>query len=296
MKSTGFLAHLWRQKWLIVATAALTLAITAVWSQYFLPVRYMAETTVIAVQPRVLVFDDNETQSIDLLLKTVSEEALSRTRLEAIIEKLNLYERERTSQHMEDVIEQMRRQDINITIVRDDSALSGVGRIHLSYASADPRSAMRVADQLTASLVQETSRYREMGAMMKLQFVEAQIEELRVKVAASQQKVESQRRKGGSVAQADVIEYQVRQDALRDLFLKQHELTVTANAVRRQVGEQFKIIEAAKLPTQPITPDRTSVNTAGGVAGLMIGLIIATVGSFRRARSGARAVTSEPTK
>ena len=83
MKSTGSLAHLWRQKWLIVGTAALTLAITAVWSQYFLPVRYKAETSVIVIPPRVPVGDVNETQSIDQRLAIVSREALTRTRLVA---------------------------------------------------------------------------------------------------------------------------------------------------------------------------------------------------------------------
>jgi hypothetical protein len=41
---------------------------------------------------------------------------------------------------------------------------------------------------------------------------------------------------------------------------------------QRQIGEQFKIIDGARLPEKPISPDRFRINMFGILAGLGLGL------------------------
>ena len=52
----------------------------------------------------------------------ISQQILSRTRLERIIQEFNLYERERKDMIMEDVIEQMRSKDIKVQVIGGQAA------------------------------------------------------------------------------------------------------------------------------------------------------------------------------
>jgi hypothetical protein len=47
---------------------------------------------------------------------------------------------------------------------------------------------------------------------------------------------------------------------------------VAANVERRQIGEQFKVIDPARVPERPVYPDRFRLNGIGAFAGLFIGL------------------------
>jgi capsular polysaccharide biosynthesis protein len=44
------------------------------------------------------------------------------------------------------------------------------------------------------------------------------------------------------------------------------------NLERKQQGEQFKILDPARLPEKPIKPDRNKILLVGAVLGLAVGL------------------------
>ena len=46
-----------------------------------------------------------------------------------------------------------------------------------------------------------------------------------------------------------------------------------ANLERRQIGEQFKLLDPARLPERAVGPSRTVVNMAGAGLGLGLGFI-----------------------
>ena len=50
---------------------------------------------------------------------------------------------------------------------------------------------------------------------------------------------------------------------------------------RRQIGEQFKIIDGARLPERPISPNRLQINLLGIIAGLALGLGLAALLEYR---------------
>jgi uncharacterized protein involved in exopolysaccharide biosynthesis len=50
---------------------------------------------------------------------------------------------------------------------------------------------------------------------------------------------------------------------------------LAANLERRQIGEQFRVLDAARLPTRPFSPDRPRYYAGGLLAGLAFGLGLA---------------------
>ena len=65
------------------------------------------------------------------------------------------------------------------------------------------------------------------------------------------------------------------------LLGKSQEAKVAANLERRQIGEQFKMIDNARLPQRPKSPDRMRMNLMGALGGLVFGLGCAALLEYR---------------
>ncbi len=162
----------WRRKWLIVLPFVVVSIATAVVA-YLLPDQYRSDTLIMVVPQRVpeSYVKSTVTTSIEDRLSSISQQILSRTRLERIIQEFNLYPRERRLSAMEDVVDQMRK-DIDIQVVKGDA-------FRVSYVSRDPRTAMRVADRLAAAFIDESLTDRTVLAESTTSFLETQLDEAR---------------------------------------------------------------------------------------------------------------------
>jgi polysaccharide chain length determinant protein (PEP-CTERM system associated) len=67
-------------------------------------------------------------------------------------------------------------------------------------------------------------------------------------------------------------DYDIINDKYRGLLQKREEARISANLERRQVGEQFNIIDRARLAERPFSPDRFRLNMAGAAFGLVFGV------------------------
>lgn len=76
-------------------------------------------------------------------------------------------------------------------------------------------------------------------------------------------------------------DYDTIQKVYRDLLTKQQDSQVAANLERRQVGEQFKVLDAARVPERPVSPNRRLIGAAGTVAGLALGLAFVALLEYR---------------
>jgi uncharacterized protein involved in exopolysaccharide biosynthesis len=76
-------------------------------------------------------------------------------------------------------------------------------------------------------------------------------------------------------------DYSTLQEQYTTLLRKSEESKIAANLERRQIGEQFKIIDAARLPERPVSPDRLRMNLMGLLAGLGFGLVLAAFLEYR---------------
>ncbi len=72
-------------------------------------------------------------------------------------------------------------------------------------------------------------------------------------------------------------DYETIQALYRSLLEKHESSKISANLEQRQQSEQFKVIEPARAPERPFSPDRLRFNLLGAMFGLAVGLGIAAV-------------------
>jgi uncharacterized protein involved in exopolysaccharide biosynthesis len=267
-----------RLKWLIAIPVVVMVAATMAWSRYYLPERYRSEAVILVVPPRTPLPVAGVSESLSQRLTTISQQVLSRTRLERIIDEFHVYGGDDQSEPIEKVLTRFR-SETSFAIRRD--AESGISGFTISFVSAKPDVAMKVTDRLASMIITENLQDTELLSYSAVQFVKGRIAEVRRNLDLSESMIEARRKKGIEPTRSEAIEYEVQQESLRALLVREQELANALSAARRQIGEQFKLIEGARLPKNPIGPNRTAVNVAGGAVGLGVGLLLAWV---RRSR------------
>ena len=72
-------------------------------------------------------------------------------------------------------------------------------------------------------------------------------------------------------------EYETVQDTFKDLQTKSESARVAENLENRQISEQFRVLDAPRVPFRPISPMRPAFSGGGLFAGLVLGLLIAAL-------------------
>src|SRR5687767_15052907 len=152
-----FLAILKRRFWLLLVPVAVIGAAAGLAGKT-LPNLYRSETLILVVPQRVPenFVKSTVTSRIEDRLQSITQQILSRTRLERIIQDFDLYPEERRTGIMEDVVEKMRR-DISTPPVRGDA-------FRVAYVGREPRTVMRVTERLASLFIEENLRDRELQA------------------------------------------------------------------------------------------------------------------------------------
>ena len=273
------------RKWWPVAGAAIgMLAGTVVYS--FEPRIYESSTSVLLIPQRVPedMVRSTVTASLSERLNVISQQILSRTRLERVIQEFSLYERERQRLIMEDVVEQMRG-DISISI--DASTADSAPRsFRTSFRSPDPRTAMRVTERLASLFVQENLEDRSLLADQTNQFLRGVAEDAQRRLRSSQAElVEWDRRGAGLPRPQDLVaQNEVLGEHYRSVLRKIEEAQMAVNLERRQIGEQFRIIYGARLPEKPASPTLRPYLAWGVFGGLATSFLLMLLSSMWRRR------------
>jgi hypothetical protein len=76
-------------------------------------------------------------------------------------------------------------------------------------------------------------------------------------------------------------DYTTLQQVYTNLLAKREDSKVAANLERRQAGEQFRILDPARLPERPFSPNRIRMNLMGAMGGLCLGLGLAALFEYR---------------
>jgi hypothetical protein len=218
----------------------------------------------------------------------ISQMVLSRTRLEMIIREFGLYQAEQERAPLDKLVLQMRR-DIDVTFLTSDQAQGDdVGGFNVSFVSSDPNMAQKITARLTALFVEENFRDREAQADGTTRFIDSQIDDLRRRIIAYENTLETLRAQNGRrpLSEADLLPYEVLQERYKALLMKREDSRIDANLERRQVGEQFRIIDPPGLPERPVGPSRLGVNLVGTFAGLGLGLAFVGVRGRSKKTSG----------
>jgi polysaccharide chain length determinant protein (PEP-CTERM system associated) len=67
-------------------------------------------------------------------------------------------------------------------------------------------------------------------------------------------------------------DYETLQRNYTNLLAKQEDSKVAANLERRQIGEQFRMIDPPRLPERPFSPNRVLIDLGGVILGLAVGV------------------------
>jgi polysaccharide chain length determinant protein (PEP-CTERM system associated) len=152
-----------------------------------IPEQYRSDTVILVVPQRIPEKYVVSTVTIGVAgrLRSISEQILSRSRLERLITELDLYAEERATGFMEDVIQRVR---TAITI-----ELDGVDSFKVSYVSTDPVLAQRVTQRIASMVIEENLRERESLADGTSEFIESQLVEAKDRLLQHEKKLEQYR-------------------------------------------------------------------------------------------------------
>jgi uncharacterized protein involved in exopolysaccharide biosynthesis len=232
-----------------------------------------ASTSTLLVIPAVVSESvvPGQVQPIDTArMQTLRQQLTSRTRLEQLIDDFSLYDEEAKALEEDDLFRMMRDR---VLIELDGDA------VHVGFVDANPGLAKRVTERLASMMVDENMRHREIRAENTKQFLDSQMAEMRRRLDEKHAQL-VERRREGRVPRSIELDVEVLEARYRGLSTMSEEAKVAANLERRQIGEQFRVIDAARLPEHPMARGVHKLSLLGGGLGLLAGLGIA----FRRPR------------
>lgn len=246
---------LWSRKWLILVPFALGTAGSLI-SAARVPLQYRSETLIMVVPQRISdeYVKRTDTTRMEDRLRSINEQIQTRSRLERIIEELDLYPEERTRLAMEDVVRRMRA-NVNVTLEgRTQEAF------RVSFTHPNPRVAQQVTERLASWYIEENLRDREVLAASTNEFLDAELDEAKQRLLEHEKKLEQYRRRysGQLPTQLD--------SNLRAMQAAQMQLQSVSESMNRARERRLltdrQIADARMLPAQVATPD-----SAGGLPG-----------------------------
>src|SRR6476660_4688594 len=182
------LGILWYWKWRMVG-AVVMFGAAAYGISKRMPNQYKSETLILVIPQRIpeSYVRSTVTMRIEDRLRSISQEILSRTRLEKIINEFNLYPDRREAKPMEVVVEEMRA-DVLVETVKDDA-------FRIAFTARDPRTAMIVTDRLASMFIDENTKDRSVMAEGTNNFLESQLDDARRRLIEHEKKLEEFRRR-----------------------------------------------------------------------------------------------------
>jgi polysaccharide chain length determinant protein (PEP-CTERM system associated) len=184
-----------RRWWLLLPTF---LCWVVVWAGGWLwPDRYESEALILVERQKVpeQYVAPNVTVDVQDQVRRMTQQILSRTRLQATIDRFHLYPRSRGLRGLlesKDPVDQMRK-DIQIELVQSDSKTGGrpgeLTSFKIHYYAASPEIAQQVNSELTSLFIEENLKSQQQLSEGTTAFLSSQLADSRVKLEAQEAKV-----------------------------------------------------------------------------------------------------------
>jgi polysaccharide chain length determinant protein (PEP-CTERM system associated) len=190
---TGGLGTAWEiwkhRKWLAIFVF-LPLCTVGMSVTMLLPATYQSTATILIERRQVpdTFVQSTITGGMDYRVQTITQVALSRSRLESLIERFNLYQDLRWRLSPEQVIERMRK-DILLKQTGGEKGGQGdsISALAISYKGRDPQQVAEVANTIASFYIDENLKAREQQAVETADFLRGQLEEMKQRQEEEQQ-------------------------------------------------------------------------------------------------------------
>jgi polysaccharide chain length determinant protein (PEP-CTERM system associated) len=236
-----------RRRWIVLIPFALGVAAAPILARYA-PERYRSETVIMVVPQRV---PDNYvkptvTEKVEERLPSITDQILSRSRLERIIQEMDLYKADRGRQVMEDVVAQMR-SDVRVGVVAKDG-----DSFRVSYVSSDAQTARKVTERLASLYIEQNLTDRNDQAESTSQFLATQLEEAKRRLIEQEKKLEQYRRRHSGQLPTQM---QTNLQAMQNASLQLQSLNdSTHRAQERRLLIDRQIADAQAVPLTAVAP------------------------------------------
>src|SRR5271157_2395826 len=173
-----------RYWWIPVTTTVLSGAVGLI-ATYVLPKKFTSSTVVLVEQPTVPVdiVKPIVTDDLNHRLASMKEQILSRSRLQPIIEKFNLYPEKHQKTHMEDLVEELRQ---SIKVELSEPMQGSINRqppgFHVSVTLDNPQLAQQICTDITSMFMEQNFKRREQQSKDTTDFLSQQLEEAKTKL------------------------------------------------------------------------------------------------------------------
>ena len=241
-----YLEIAWRRRWYIIIPFIVVMTITFTLC-VMLPKIYKASTTILIIPQGVpdSFVKSTVTMNPSAYLNVISQEIMSRTHLEKVINELSLFPKMIEKTPMENLIASMR---ANIEIDVHSSESRGVSSFTISYLDKDPQTVASIANRLASLFIEENLKSREQQAKKTTKFLEGELTKLNIVLEEQEKKLsEFKQRYLGSLP--DQRDANLRM--LDQLVLQRQRITDELNETenRKILLQQFAQAGGALPPT-----------------------------------------------
>jgi uncharacterized protein involved in exopolysaccharide biosynthesis len=193
---SDYLAAFRRNKMTIFIISIIILVISII-TAWWLPPVYRSTSTILIEEQEIPtdLVRSTITSFAAQRLQTISQRVMTRSNLIAIIDKFNLYEKERRNETTDEIVERMRRdisfQTISADVIdpRSGHPTQATIAFSLSYDGNDPGLAQKIDNEITSLYLEENLRMRTKQTAEASDFLTDEVEQIRVYAAELEQKL-----------------------------------------------------------------------------------------------------------
>lgn len=244
-----------RRKWLIILPFILITLGAIVWS-YQLPPIYRTSTLILIQKQRVpeAYIKPTVSAGIEERLHTITQQIMSRTRLEKIINELDLYPDLRQTLFMEEIVAKMRK-DISLEV-------KGREAFELFYEGKGPKVIATVADRLASLFIEENLKMREDLAEGTTNFLDRELSRVKKQLEKQEEAIRAFKETNIG-ALPEQLDANLR--TLEQLQLQLQAITTSIeNAKGRKISLQNQVSHLSSLEAQ-IDTDLVDIGTVESV-------------------------------
>jgi polysaccharide chain length determinant protein (PEP-CTERM system associated) len=178
-----------KRRWWIIAIPAIIFPVVGFAISFFVQPEYISQTLVLVEQQKVpeSYVKAVVTEDLSERLASMREQILSRSRLQPIIERFNLFANNKLS--MDERID-LTRKNIGITPIQSEIArTNGLPGFFISFKASDPRTAQLVCGEIQSLFVSENLSDRAASAAGTTAFLQGQLADAKAKLDEQDEKM-----------------------------------------------------------------------------------------------------------